>query len=112
MQMNARLAAALELVLIFPAALFMAALVVRQLPLQPVPSRAAAQAAEAIVTWYSGWMWTLWLLLLALPFATLSIGVATLRRGWNRKPATLLAAATTLASVLILAIVVLHLAAN
>ena len=72
--------AALELVLILPAALFMTALVVRELETLPyVP----AHTAQRIVLWYSGHAWTLWVLLLALPLAVLVIGCTTLARGWN-----------------------------
>jgi hypothetical protein len=124
--MRIRLIAATELVLIFPAALFMAALVVRNLgPLQYEP----AHTAQGIVMWYSGQMWTLWALLLALPFAVLVTGCATLLRGWRRDvelpsaarqslavirahPATFFVAATTLTAAGILVIVVLHMLAN
>src|SRR5215472_16191208 len=76
-----RAIAATELVLIFPAALFMTALFVRNLqPLQYEP----AHTAQRIVTWYSlrphlG----LWVLLIALPFAVLVTGSATLLRTWR-----------------------------
>jgi hypothetical protein len=114
--------AAVQAVLIFPAALFMAALVVRNLQLEP---------AQSIVMWYSGarMTWKLWVLLLALPFAVFITGCATLRRGWDgdlelphgalqplavirAHPATLVVAATTLTAAGILAIVVLHMLAN
>jgi hypothetical protein len=80
--------------------------------------------------WYSARMWTLWLLLLALPFAVLVTGCATLLSNWNRDVelprtgrqslanlvpapfATLFVAGTTLASAGILAIVALHMLAN
>ena len=118
--------AVLELVLIFPAMLFMTALMVRNLrPLQYEP----AHTAQRIVIWYSGHAWTLWVLLLALPFAVLVTGCATLLRDWNRDvelpssarqslavirahPATLFVAATTLTAAGILVIVVLHMLAN
>ena len=118
--------AALELMLIFPAALFMTALVVRHVsPLQSEP----AHAAQQIVMWYAGKKWTLWGLLLALPFAVLLVGCATLHQDWNHDgerpnaerqslsmirthPATVFVAATTLTAAGILAIVVLHMLAN
>jgi len=121
-----RVIAALQLVLISPAALFMTALVVRNLrPLQYEPTH----FAQWVVIWYSGRVWTLWVLLLALPFAVLVTGCATLLRGWNRhaelsntsrhslavvheRPARLLVAATTLTAAGILAIVVLHMLTN
>jgi hypothetical protein len=124
--MRTRIIAAMELALIFPAALFMTALVVRNLnSLQYEP----AHTAQQLVMWYAGRMWTLWVLLLALPFAVLVTGCATLRNRWNRDLelsrtvrqslalirahlATLLVAATTLAAGGILAIVVLHMLAN
>lgn len=80
--------------------------------------------------WYAGRVWTLWVLLLALPFTVLVTGGFTLLRSWNRgvampeearrwlaavrgqSAATLFVAATTLAAAGILAIVVLHMAAN
>ena len=124
--MQTRLIAAAQLVLLFPAALFMAALVVRELgPLQHEP----AHSAQQLVMWYAARMWTLWVLLLALPMMALISGGATLLRNWNRdaavtqnvrqalaavrgRLATLLIAATTLAAAGILAIVILHMAAN
>ena len=114
--------------LIFPAALFMIALLVRNLP----PSQSGpAHAAQQIVNFYAGHVWTLWALLLALPLAALAMGCATLLPGlrggrevalpsptpsslavnWSQ-PATLLVAATTVTAAAILVIVVLHMAAN
>jgi hypothetical protein len=124
--MRTRLIAALELVLIFPAALFMTALVVRELqPLQYEP----AHSAQQLVMWYAGRIWTLWVLLLALPLTVLVTGCAMLRHRWNVEfapphtarqslavlrahPATLLVAATTFAAAVILVIVVLHMLAT
>jgi len=124
--MRTRVIAALELALILPAALFMTALVTRGLqPLQYEPARTADQ----LVMWYAGRMWTLWVLLLALPLAVLVSGCATLLHNWSRdiklpgaarqSPAairahltTLVVAATTLTAGGILAIVVLHMLAN
>ena len=124
--MRTRTIAAIELALIFPAALFMTALVVRNLqPLQYEP----AHAAQQLVMWCAGRIWTLWLLLLALPLTVLVTGCATLLHRWTRDMelrqtarqsfaatrahlATLLVAATTLTAGGILAIVVLHMLAN
>jgi hypothetical protein len=121
-----RLIATLQAGLLFPAALFMAALVVRELrPLQYQPARSAHQ----LVMWYAGRVWTLWILLLALPLTVLGIGCATLFRNWNHEMAlaqnvrqslaavraniaSLLVAATTLAAAGILVIVVLHMLAD
>jgi hypothetical protein len=118
-----RAIAATELVLIFPAALFMTALFVRNLqPQQYEP----AHTAQRIVTWYSVTPHIgLWLLLIALPFAVLVLGSGTLLRSWGAEPelrdatrralaiirghlATLLIALATLVAGVILAIVALH----
>lgn len=121
--MRTKLIAALDAVLILPAALFMAALVVRELP--PLQT-----GAQQFVMWYAARMWTLWVLLLALPFTVLVTGGVTLLRSWDRglamphqarqwlaavrgqSAATLFVAAMTLAAAGILAIVVLHMAAD
>lgn len=121
--MRTRLVAALDAVLILPAALFMAALVIRELP--PLQS-----GAQQFVMWYAARMWTLWVLLLALPFTVLVTGGVTLLRSWDRgmtvpqqtrqwlaavrgqSAATLFVAAMAVAAAGILVIVVLHMAAN
>jgi hypothetical protein len=123
MNMTKRCIAAAELLLIFPGALFMAALFVRNLqPLQYEP----AHTAQRIVTWYAvrpriG----LWGLLIALPLAVLVTGCGTLLRSWSDEMelrqatrqtlaaisahlATLLVAGATLTAGGILAIVALH----
>ena len=114
--------AALDFVLIVPAALFMAALVIRNLPVHEV-----ANTAQGIVMWYAGRLWTLWVLLLALPFAVLITGCIALFRDWievpnvawqplalirRAQPASLFVAALTFSAAGILAIVVLHMLAN
>ncbi len=126
MRTLARLIAAMQLALILPAALFMSAVLVGA---GDAPRYGLARLAQQIVMWYSARMWTLWLLLLALPCAVLVAGCATLLRSWNhdtelRHPArqslasvpaplaTLFIAGTTMASAGILAIVVLHMLAN
>ncbi|HUE05201.1 MAG TPA: hypothetical protein VMR62_36985 [Bryobacteraceae bacterium] len=119
-----RAIAVAELLLIFPSALFMAALFVRNLqPVQYEP----AHTAEQIVLWFSlrprvG----LWGLLIALPLAVLVTGCITLLRFWKndaalrqaaqqtlavirRYLATLLVAVATVTAGGILAIVALHL---
>jgi hypothetical protein len=124
--MRTRIIAVMGLVLIFPAALFMTALTLRNLqPLQYEP----AHSAQQLVMWYAGRMWTLWVLLLGLPFTVLVTGCAALLHSWNRDIvlpltarqslavvrahlATLFIAATTLIAGVILAIVVLHMLAN
>jgi hypothetical protein len=124
--MRTRIIAVLELVLIFPAALFMTALALRNLP--PLQYE-HARSAQQLVMWYAGRMWALWFLLLGLPFIVLVSGCAELLRNWNRDIvlprtsqkslamvrthwASLFIAATTLIAVIILAIVVLHVLAN
>jgi hypothetical protein len=61
-----------QLLLISPAALFMAALVVRYLPF--------AYGAQRIVLLYAHRQWTLWVLLITLPLAVLIAGGAILLR--------------------------------
>lgn len=112
-----------EVVLIFPAALFMTALFVRNLqPMQYEP----AHTAQRIVMWYSARPHAgLWVLLMALPLAVLVTGCVTLLRSWKADAelrqsarqtlaavrshlATLLVAVATLTSGGVLAIVALH----
>jgi ABC-type Fe3+ transport system permease subunit len=124
--MRARIIATVQLVLLFPAVLFMSSLILRQL--QPQQSE-PAHSAQQVVLWYAARMWSLWILLLALPMAVLVAGGATLLRGWKRDTALtsaarqllaviraqfamLVVAAATLAACGILAIVVLHMLAN
>lgn len=115
-----------DLLLISPAALFMVALLVRRLqPLQYEP----AHTAQQVIMWYAGRMWTLWVLLIALPLTVLMIGCATLLRSWSNAlemrhaarqtiaavradTATRFIAATTLAAVVFLAIVAVHMLMN
>lgn len=112
-----RLVATIQLALILPAALFLTAVLVGA---GGAPQYDLARAAHRIVAWYSGRMWTLWLLLLALPSVVLVTGCATLLRSGVRQSlgaipaplATLFVTGTTLASVGILAVVVLHMLAN
>lgn len=124
--MRTRIVATIQLVLLFPAVLFMSSLILRQLqPQQYEPARSAQQ----VVMWYAARMWSLWILLLALPIAVLVTGGATLLHGWNRDTmlphtarqllaviraqfAMLVVAAATLTACGILAIVVLHMLAN
>ena len=116
--MDRRIYAATQLVLIFPAALFLTAVVARHLPYEP------AHIAQEIVTWYSVRFWMLWVLLLGLPFAALLNGCLVLLRSSNdgtgegpfatirtQRPMKIIAAAT-FAAGLILVVVVLHMLAN
>ena len=123
---NRSIIAATELVLVFPAALFLTAVVARHLqPQQYEP----VYTAQQIVTWYSVRYWTLWVLLISLPFAALLIGGVTLLRnsngGTEERPAgrqspaairthlpTRIIAAATMAAGLILVVVALHMLAN
>src|SRR5579863_1296313 len=94
--MRTRFTAVTCLVLILPAALFMAALAVRSLqPHQYEP----AHAAQRLVMWYAGRMWTLWVLLLGLPLIAFVVGCVELLRGWSRDPVLPLASRKPLASV-------------
>ena len=118
-----RSVAALELLFVFPAVLFMTALFARNV--QP-PQYEPAHTAQRIVNWYAARPHTgLWVLLFALPTMVVVIGSATLMREWRRNqelrdatlstiriirsqaPFFLIAGATVMAGV-ILAIVALH----
>jgi len=118
-----RSVAALELLFVFPAVLFMTALFARSIqPLEFEP----AHTAQRIVDWYAARPHLgLWILLIALPLAVVVIGSATLVREWRRnrelreatlraigfirsEASSLLIAGATLAAAAILAIVALH----
>jgi len=73
--------ALLELLLVFPAALFMASLFLRQIqPQQYQP----AHAAQAIVDWYAARpAFGLHICLIALPLIALFLGAVTLLRSWK-----------------------------
>jgi hypothetical protein len=116
-----------ELLLVFPAVLFMAALFVRNLqPQQYEP----AHSAQRIVDWYAASPHVgLWLLLIALPLTVLVMGTFTVRRAWKTDAnlcqsarqladivrahiAMALVSLASLAAAGILAIVALHLMAG
>lgn len=118
-----RTVAIIELLLVFPAALFMSALFLRDIqPAQFEP----AQSARRLVDWFSARPFLcLDVFLIALPFAAFVIGSATLVRGWRADAglrqaavetltrvrshlAALLIAGATLLSLAILAIVAVH----
>jgi ABC-type Fe3+ transport system permease subunit len=122
-----RFLAALELLLVFPAVLFLTSLVVRSIqPQQFEP----AHTAQRIVDWFaSSTPIGLWLLLIALPLSVLIIGSATLLRDWRRDPelrdaalkgltivrnhfATALIACTTATAFAILCVVAFHMATD
>jgi hypothetical protein len=97
MKMNNRPLALLELLLVFPAVLFMTALFVRNLqPLQYEP----AHTAQRIVDWYAARPHVgLWVCLMALPLAVLVTGSVTLAREWHRNEALRDAAGQILATI-------------
>ena len=108
--MKQNLIGALQFVLILPAALFLFS-VFASAAFPP------ATAAHAFTHWFEGRMWTLWVLLLALPLAAFAAGAATLLQGESIAVlrahfGTLCVAAMQVAAAGILAIVVLHMAAN
>jgi hypothetical protein len=121
-----RAIAATQALLIFPAILFMCALILRQMsPLQHEP----AYTSQQIVMWYAGRMWTLWVLLITLPLAVVVTGCLTFLRSWNKDrelprnmqewssaihadPVMLFVGALTLTAGVVLAIVAVHMAAN
>ncbi len=92
-----RTIAAAELLLIFPAALFMAALFVRNLtPKQNEP----AHTAQRIVMLYASSVHVgLWVMLIGLPLVVLAIGCAALLRQWMADPSLRQAAAQTFVAV-------------
>lgn len=120
------LAPAAQLLLIAPAVLFMGALVVRNLSL---PQNEPAYTAQRVVMWYAGRMWTLWVLLIALPLGVLVTGCSMFAGNWNGDAGPLQGARQSLAVIrangammvvalltvtagVILTIVALHMLAN
>jgi hypothetical protein len=97
MNIPKRAIAATELLLVFPATLFMAALFVRNVqPLQYEP----AHTAQRIVMWYAARPHIgLWVLLIALPFVVLVTGCGTLLRSWSDEVQLRQAALQTLAAI-------------
>jgi hypothetical protein len=127
MKISKPLTAATELLLVFPAALFITALFVRDLqPLQYEPAR----TAQRIVDWCAASPHVgLWLLLIALPLIVFAGGYVWLLGSWKTEAelrdagrqtvasvrahvATVVVAIATLAAGGILAIVALHLIAD
>jgi hypothetical protein len=123
MNTTKRAIATVEILLVFPAALFMTALFVRNI--QPAPYE-PAETGRRLVQWFSTKpLLGLDVFLIALPLAALVIGGATVLRSWRSDAelrraalttlrevrshlATLLIAGATLAAGCILAIVALH----
>ena len=115
-----------HLLLISPAVIFLVAVIVQGLqPLQKEPEH----TAQNIVMWYAGRMWTLWILLLALPLSVLISGcisllrdssgsaqVASLRQkvlaALRPAGARISVAITTVTAAVIVGIVILHMLAN
>ena len=76
--------AAWAVALVGPAVLFVAALVLRQVP--PPESR-PARTADRIVKWYAAHpQFALWVLLFLLPLTTFVLGSAALMRTWDNNP--------------------------
>lgn len=97
MKSRRRSLAAAELLLVFPAALFMAALFVRNLqPQQYEP----AHTAQRIVEWYAARPHLgLWLLMIALPLLVMVMGSVALARAWHSDEALRNAVTVTLANL-------------
>lgn len=97
MKINRYTIAAAELLLIFPASLFMTSLFVRNLqPLQYEP----AHTAQQIVDWYAARPHVgLWVLLIALPLVVLTTGCVTLLHRWTNEAELRQAARQTLAAL-------------
>ena len=92
-----RYIATLEFLFVFPASLFMLALFLRNI--QP-PQYEPAQTANRVVDWYSARPHlALDVFLIALPFAALVIGCATVLRSWRSDAQLRQAVLQTLAAV-------------
>ena len=106
--------AAVEVALIAPAALFMAALLLRAIP----PANDPVNPFQHFVLWYAAHPWTLWTLLLGLPMLVAASGAAVLLQSWTEFRAALahwpilLVAATTVTAAGTFGFVVLHMLAN
>ena len=76
--------AAWALALVGPAVLFVAALVIRQVP---PPESQPARTADRIVKWYAAHpQFALWVLLLLLPLSAFLLGSVALLRTWGDNP--------------------------
>jgi hypothetical protein len=92
-----RTIATIELLLIFPGALFMTALFVRNI--QPPPYE-PAQAARDLVDWFATHtVLALYIFLMVLPFTALITGSAIILRAWRTDAQLRQAAVTTVAAV-------------
>jgi hypothetical protein len=99
--------ATLQTILLLPAAVFMAALGLRAIPM-------FERSAQGVVMAYAARVWTLWVLLLAFPLCVAAAGSLTLlsNRVEAGAEASRVVAAVTAAAFAILAIVVVHMLAN
>jgi hypothetical protein len=113
-----------QTLMMLPAFLFLGAVVVQSIqPLQYEP----AHTAHRLVMWYAGRMWTLWVLLIAVPLVVLVIGFITLLRtcgveqsaaldhtlaAIRANRAMQLIAAITVTAGAVLVIVIMHMLAN
>ena len=76
--------AAWALALVGPAVLFVAALLIRQVP---PPEAQLARTADRIVKWYAAHpQFALWVLLFLLPISAFILGSAALMRTWDNNP--------------------------
>jgi hypothetical protein len=76
--------AAWAVALVGPAVLFVAALLIRQVP---PPESQPARTADRIVRWYAAHpQFALWVLLFLLPMSTFLLGSAALMRTWDDNP--------------------------
>ena len=116
---------AAEVVLVFPAVLFFAALFLRNF----LPESDPANGPQQIVAWYAGRQWTLWILLIGLPLSALMLGSSALLRSWTQDAslredakevvatvrahlAIVITGIATALAALALLLVALHMAAN
>ncbi len=103
-----------QVLLLIPSSLFMLSLFLRAVP--PADST-VVQAAQQVVTWFSGRIWTLWILLAFLPLMALLLGGTTLvfvrdGRADPTAEAFPLIAGLTLVAWVILVIVGVHVLMN
>ncbi len=107
-------AAAVQVALLFPALLFLGSVLVAK---GGSPQYDLAHFAQQIVKWYATRMWTLFLLLAALPFGVLVTGCLTLYAapvlGAKRASlASVVVSWATLTSAGVMGVVGLHVLAN
>ena len=116
-----RALAAAELLLVAPAAAFVAALLLRAIPAPKDP----ANVFQQFVMLYADHRWTLWVLLLGLPLLVFVTGSLALLQAWaddsdlrrvvadlRAHTSVVLLAATTVTAAGTFAFIVLHMLAN